>query len=170
MPHRWEVEPLGVEGERHLSWALHLPLPRTLLASGLVAGLTKPPLQHPRHSSPGCMAKQGEQARRPLHGKARDGVDAPLGKGEQVLIGSKRMRPSRGSRRDWACREGLGKSATEQRALTSGGCRGRIHQCMEKSDLTRGTHKLGTVGRGRACRMFQCGGTGNDRSQPGNRR
>jgi len=170
MPHRWEVKPSGVEGECCLSWALHLPLPRTLPASGLVAGLTKPPLQHPRCSSLGHMAEQGEQARRPLHGEAQDRVDAPLEKGERVLIGSKRMRLSRGSRQDWACREGPGKSATKQRALTSGGCRGRICQCTEKSDLTRGTHELGTVGRGRACRMFRCGGTGNDRSQPGNRR
>jgi len=60
-------------------------------------------------------------------------------------------------------REGLGKSATEQRALTSGGRRGRICQRTEKSDLMRGTHKMGTVGQGRACRMLRCGDTGNDR-------
>ena len=43
-------------------------------------------------------------------------------------------------------REGQGKSV--QKALTSGGRRGRIHQHTEKRDPTRGTHDLGTAEQG----------------------
>ena len=62
-------------------YSLHKPENVTaLLVLGLMVGLTKPLLQHPRHWSPGHMAEQGEQVRRPLHGEAWDGVDTPMGK------------------------------------------------------------------------------------------
>ena len=51
------------------------------------------------------MAEQGEQVQRPPHGEIWDGVDAPLGKGEQAIIGPKGMRPGRGNRQDGARRE-----------------------------------------------------------------
>ena len=51
------------------------------------------------------MAEQGEQVQRPPHGKAWDGVDAPMGKGEQALIRSERMQPRKGNQQDGAHRE-----------------------------------------------------------------
>jgi len=44
-----------------------------------------------------CGRAGGAGAKRPPHGKAWDGVDAQLGKGEQALIGSERMQPCKGN-------------------------------------------------------------------------
>ena len=52
-----------------------------------------------------CGRAGGAGAKRPLHGKAWDGVNTPLGKGERVLIGSERMQPCKGNRQDGACRQ-----------------------------------------------------------------
>ena len=60
------------EGERCRSWALHLPWPRALPASDLLAGLRKPPLQHPRRWGPGRMVEQGGSAKG--HRMARPGM------------------------------------------------------------------------------------------------
>jgi len=74
-----------------------------------------------------------------------------------------------GRKRPWhpqagACRgrdlSGMGKGATEERALTSGGHRGRAHQDMERK-RARGTHKLGMaekiVGETRSCCVNEVG-------------
>jgi hypothetical protein len=54
------------EAERCWSWELHLPWLKALLASGLLTGLIKPPLQHPRRWGTECGRAGGalEQVRK----------------------------------------------------------------------------------------------------------
>jgi len=49
------------EGDRCRPWALRLPWPRALLASGLLAGLIKPLLQHLRRWGPGRIAEKARE-------------------------------------------------------------------------------------------------------------
>jgi len=69
-----------------------MPWPRALLALGLLAGLIKPPLQHPRRWGLGRMAEQGG-CETPPHVEAWREVGAPLREGERVSVESERMRP-----------------------------------------------------------------------------
>ena len=74
-----DIEPSGVNtheqgGGGNRLWAPHLPWPRAVPASSVLAGLKKPPLQSSRHWSPGHMARQGTGAKG--HCKAMPAIES----------------------------------------------------------------------------------------------
>ena len=146
---QWESELQALirmdEGERCQVRALHLPWPRALSASDLLAGLIKPPLQHPRRWGPGRMAEQGGECERPPHGEAWHGIDAPPRKGVRGPVESERMRG----------------------ACTSWARRGTIRQDTERTRPNEGHSRQGTAenrthrdtGRMRPCDVCRQAGT-----------
>ena len=74
------------KGERCCSWALHLPWPGALPASGLLAGLRSHRCNTRGVGARGLWQSRGSRWERPPHGEAWHGVDAPLRECKQVLI------------------------------------------------------------------------------------
>ena len=144
------------EGERRRSWALRLPRPREPPASGLLAGLRKPPLQHPRRWSARHMARQagakGHHKPRRCMGLAYGTTAARAG--ERVSEHSlSRKEPALargthelGAAEGWTCQD-MERTRQSEGRSPLGTTEGGYARTREESGRVRGTHELGTAER-----------------------
>ena len=155
-----EIMPLYVEMHRQRGAlpvvGTTLAMAKALLASGLLAGLIKPPLQHARCWGPGPMAEEKKRGRckRPSHGKAWHMGPIHHSDRESKHEVRKNMTLQGVPTRWGPQREGARGTCQDMERMQLGGThlwRPQRKGCLgtwEECNLARGVYKLGPAGGG----------------------